>query len=250
MSQTHAMPWPDFGERGERFGWNPPRWMRMTAEHGGRGRRRGHRGQGPSGFPADPADESGVGSPFPPGFDPPGGDPRAWHSRFRGGGPKVRRGDVRAAVLALLAEEPRNGYQIIQEIARRSDGIWRPSAGSVYPALQQLQDEGLAQAVEAGTRRVFELTEDGRAYVEVHAEECAAPWETVRDTVGQHPMEIRNLVRQVGMAAMQVLQAGSASQVSEMRQVLTGTRRALYRILAEDEASGPDNGAAGKQDAE
>jgi DNA-binding PadR family transcriptional regulator len=157
----------------------------------------------------------------------------------------VRRGDVRAAVLALLAEEPRNGYQIIQEIAERSDGIWRPSAGSVYPALQQLQDEGLARATESGTRRLFELTEEGRTYVEEHAEECAAPWEAVRDTVGEHPMEIRELVRQVGMAAMQVLQAGSASQVAEMRQVLTGTRRSLYRILAQDETSDADHDVAG-----
>jgi DNA-binding PadR family transcriptional regulator len=160
----------------------------------------------------------------------------------------VRRGDVRAAVLALLAEEPRNGYQIIQEIVERSDGIWRPSAGSIYPALQQLQDEGLAQAAESGNRRLFELTEEGRAYVEKYAKECAAPWETVRDTVGEHPMEIRELVSQVGMAAMQVLQVGSASQVTEMRQILTGTRRSLYRILAGDESSDPDNDAAGPQD--
>ena len=246
MSHTHAMSGPEFWERGERFGWHLPHWMRMAAEHGGRGRRRGHRGRGPSGFSPDPEaeGEGGIGPPFPPGFGPPGGDPRSWHRHFRGGGPKVRRGDVRAAVLALLAEAPRNGYQIIQEIAERSDGIWRPSAGSVYPALQQLQDEGLAQATESGTRRLFELTEEGRTYVEEHAEECTAPWETVRDTVGQHPMEIRELVRQVGMAAMQVLAAGSASQVTEMRQVLTSTRRSLYRILAQDEASVADNGVA------
>jgi DNA-binding PadR family transcriptional regulator len=247
MSHTHAMPWPEFGERSERFGWQPPRWMRMTAEHGGRGKRRGHRGR--SGFSADdPA--GGLRPPFPPGFGPPGDDRRAWHAHFRGGGPRVRRGDVRAAVLALLAEEPRNGYQIIQEIAKRSDGIWRPSAGSVYPALQQLQDEGLARATESGTRRLFELTEEGRAYVEEHAEECAAPWETVRDTVGQDPVEIRELVRQVGIAAMQVLQAGSASQVAEMRKILTGTRRSLYRILARDEASDADGSEVGTVDRE
>lgn len=220
MSHTHVMSQPELWEHGERFGRNLRHWMRMTAEHGGRGGRRGHRGRGPSGWSEDPT-----------------GEGRSWQPHFRGRGPKVRRGDVRAAVLALLAEAPRNGYQIIQEIAERSDGIWRPSAGSVYPALQQLQDEGLAQATESGTRRLFELTEEGRTYVEEHAEECAAPWDTVRDTVGQDPMEIRELVRQVGMAAMQVLAAGSESQVTEMRQVLTGARRSLYRILAQDEAS-------------
>ena len=186
--------------------------------------------------------------PFPLGVGPPGGDRHVWHGGMRGGGPKVRRGDVRAAVLALLAEEPRNGYQIIQEIAERSDGIWRPSAGSVYPALQQLQDEGLTQATESGTRRLFELTDEGRTYVQEHAEECTAPWETVRDSVGQHPMEIRDLVRQVGMAAMQVMAAGSASQVTEMRHILAGTRRSLYRILAQDEAGDAENGVAGGGD--
>lgn len=241
MSHAHAMPWPEPWERGERHGWNPARWMRMAAEHGHRGRPRGRRGHGPSGFWDDP---QGGG-----GFGPPGGDSRTWHPRARGG-PKVRRGDVRAALLALLAEEPRNGYQIIQEIAERSDGVWRPSAGSVYPALQQLDDEGLVQAVQSGTRRLFELTEEGRRYVEEHAEECAALWEAVRDTVGQEAIDMRSLVRQVGMAAMQVLKVGSTSQIVEMRQVLTDTRRSLYRILAEDDTDGGDNGPGGPEDPE
>src|SRR6516162_1729546 len=65
--------------------------------------------------------------------------------KFGGRGPRVRRGDVRAAILDLLGEgQPWNGYQIIQEIAERTQGVWRPSAGSVYPALQQLEDEGLS----------------------------------------------------------------------------------------------------------
>jgi DNA-binding PadR family transcriptional regulator len=162
----------------------------------------------------------------------------------------VRRGDVRAAVLALLAEGPRNGYQIIQEIAERSGGVWRPSAGSVYPALQQLWDEGLAQAVKSDTRRLFELTEEGRTYVEKHAKEHAAPWDAVRDTVGEEPMEMRDLVRQVGMATMQVLQAGSASQIAEMRQVLIATRRSLYRILAGDDTGNAEHGATGKENPE
>ena len=96
---------------------------------GGRGRGRG-RGRGDAFFW-----EGGPGGPFPPGFP--------FH---RGRGPRARRGDVRAALLALLAEEPRNGYQLMQEIERRSEGVWRPSPGSVYPALQQLEDEGLVRA--------------------------------------------------------------------------------------------------------
>src|SRR5215831_16458020 len=122
-------------------------------------------------------------------------------------GPRARRGDVRAAALALLAEEPMNGYQIIQAIAERSDGVWRPSPGSVYPALQQLEDEGLVRAEAAeGGRRAYQLTEEGRSYVEAHPEEVRAPWDVVAGAVGDTAIE-----------------------------VLTDTRKALYRLLAADE---------------
>src|SRR5215207_10320767 len=107
-----------------------PRWLNwamMGREGGGPGRGR-HRGGPRGGFP---------------GFGPPRG-------------PRARRGDVRAALLLLLAEEPRNGYQLMQEIERRSDGVWRPSPGSVYPALQQLEDEGLVHAVEFEGKRAYE----------------------------------------------------------------------------------------------
>ena len=74
----------------------------------------------------------------------------------RGRGRK-RRGDVRAALLLLLAEEARNGYQLMQTIEERSGGRWRPSPGSVYPALAQLEDEGLVRAVERDGTKLFEL---------------------------------------------------------------------------------------------
>jgi DNA-binding PadR family transcriptional regulator len=145
----------------------------------------------------------------------------------------VRRGDVRSGILALLAEEPRNGYQIIQELAERSGGIWRPSPGSVYPALQQLEDEGLVRVEEQGGRRRYHLTDAGREYVAAHAEEHAAPWDTVADTVHDDMIELRDVFMQVGVAFGQVVQTGSAAQVAEARKVLADTRRALYRILAE-----------------
>ena len=86
-------------------------------------------------------------------------------------------------ILDLLAEgQPWNGYQIIQEIGARTEGVWRPSAGSVYPALQQLEDEALIRAEAAGEdrRRMYTLTEEGRAYVEAHADELRASWDAVR----------------------------------------------------------------------
>jgi len=144
----------------------------------------------------------------------------------------VRRGDVRAAALALLSEQPQNGYQIIQQIAERSGGVWRPSPGSVYPALQQLEDEGLIRSVERGGRRSFELTDAGRDHVEAHRDELAAPWETVAGTVTEELLELRELSMQLFMALMQVAQAGNKAQVAEARRILVDARRALYRILA------------------
>ena len=184
-------------------------WFGMSHHHH-RGRHRGRPGFG--------------GGPF--GFPGPG---------FGRGGPRARRGDVRAALLALLAEEPRNGYQLMQEIERRSDGVWRPSPGSVYPALQQLEDEGLVRASEHEGRKLFELTDEGRAAA---AEQPAAPWEAVSDTVDADVWELFGVARQVGMAIFQLAQAGSPEQVAAAREVLNNARRALYGILAEDRPDG------------
>ena len=196
--------------------------------HGGR---RGH-GRG-----------EGRGGPFPgPGFRGPGGWAGYGDPRWLGMRPtRARRGDVRAAALALLAENPMNGYQIIQEISERSGGVWRPSPGSVYPALQQLEDEGLIRAEEgAGGRRAYQLTDDGRHYAETHPEELDAPWDAVANPAGG-AIEMRSLVGQLAMAAHQVLSAGTDAQVTEARKILTDSRRALYRILAAEdpEASAP-----------
>src|ERR687883_1414046 len=147
---------------------HPHEWFLMT----GRGRGRRHRG--------------GFGPPFGPHFGGP-------HLRGR-----ARRGDVRAALLVLLEEEPRNGYGLMQEIERRSEGAWRPSPGSVYPALQQLEDEGLVRAAESAGRREFELTDEGRAYVEEHREALGVPWEEAGGEVPQGILELRSLMMQLG----------------------------------------------------
>ena len=103
---------------------------------------------------------------------------RGWGRGMGGGGsgPRARRGDVRSALLLLLDEEPRNGYGLMQEIERRSSGLWRPSPGSVYPALSQLEDEGLVATVEQDGKRAFTLTDEGRAHVEANRERFGAPW--------------------------------------------------------------------------
>jgi DNA-binding PadR family transcriptional regulator len=177
----------------------------------------------------------GPGGPF-------GGPPWAGGGPFGGGrgGPfggggrgRRRRGDVRAALLILLAEEPRNGYQLMQTIEERSGGRWRPSQGSVFPTLAQLEDESLIRAVERDGTKLFELTDQGREHVEQHAG-GTAPWEEDEDPEGRSIPEIASLIVQIGKAAWQVAHEGDERQVEKARETLAETRRALYGILAED----------------
>ena len=148
-------------------------------------------------------------------------------------GPRARRGDVRAALLVLLAEEPRNGYQLMQEIEQRSEGVWRPSPGSVYPALQLLEDEGLVRAPEAG-KKVYELTDEGRTHVEEH--DLGAPWDAVKSDVGEGAWELMGAMRQIGGALFQLTHSGSEAQQQAAKELLAETRRKLYRILADEPA--------------
>ncbi|HZO98575.1 MAG TPA: PadR family transcriptional regulator [Gaiellaceae bacterium] len=171
----------------------------------------------------------------PPGFGP------GPFMLFRGGGPgfgfghrrrRMRRGDVRAAILLLLEEEPRNGYQVMQELEQRSGGAWRPSPGSVYPALQLLADEGLirGESREGGT--VYELTEAGRAHLDEHRERFGEPWAQAGAAVPEDVRELMRLAMQVGIAARQVTQAGGEEQRKAAAELLAETRRRLYGILA------------------
>jgi DNA-binding PadR family transcriptional regulator len=192
---------------------------------------------------------AGPGEFGPAEFGPPfhGGPPPfgPWARGYGRRGGRAKRGDVRAAALALLAEEPLNGYQIIQQISERSGGLWRPSPGSVYPALAQLEDEGLITSqASAGERRAYTLTEAGRAYAAEHADELRAPWAALSGDAAGAAADMRSLVRQVHVAAFQVLSAGTESQQAQARKILTQTRRSLYRILAEDESERAEGVAA------
>ncbi len=170
----------------------------------------------------------GFGGPFG-GFG--GGGPHGPGRRGRGRG-RARRGDVRLALLRLLAEEPRNGYQLMQTIEERSEGQWRPSPGSVYPTLAQLEDEGLVRSSEAEGARKFEITDAGRAHLETRSEE-PAPWDIPEES--GHPMrDTKRLIGAVAQAAAQVAAVGDESQRNRAIEVLSEARRSLYRILAED----------------
>ncbi|AMB58839.1 PadR family transcriptional regulator [Microterricola viridarii] len=147
-------------------------------------------------------------------------------------GSRVGRGDVRAAVLALLAEQPMHGYQIIREVEDRSGGSWKPSAGSVYPTLQLLSDEGLIAAEEANGRKIYALTEAGRA--EADAAGASAPWGATGSTDAPGFGALPKAGVELAQAAAQVGRTGTPEQVQQAVTVLVEARRRLYSILAQD----------------
>jgi DNA-binding PadR family transcriptional regulator len=151
--------------------------------------------------------------------------------------PKVRRGDVRSAILDVLATEPMNGYQVIQQIAERSNGIWKPSPGSVYPTIQQLEDEGLVEGTSPEGRRLLQLTDAGRAYVEDHLEELAQTWRPFDESqeATQHTNDLKPVIGQVMGAVWQVITTGTRQQQAEAAEILSETRRRLYTLLADGE---------------
>jgi DNA-binding PadR family transcriptional regulator len=166
------------------------------------------------------------------GFGPgPMGGPR---DRGRG---RAGRGDVRAAIISLLSEEPRNGYQIIQDINDRTGGMWRVSSGSVYPTISQLEDEGLIEPTEGNGRRLFALTQAGREHAEQNAEQLAQLWEAgAEDTRLGEFRQYRELIGQLAAATRQVHDVGTQAQREEAKQVLIRARQSLYKLLAADAA--------------
>jgi DNA-binding PadR family transcriptional regulator len=151
----------------------------------------------------------------------------------RGRGRKARRGDIRTAALLLLAEEPRNGYQIMQEVEERSEGWWRPSPGSVYPALAQLEDEGLIETEAADGRKLFAITDAGRKALEQRGADARAPWEQLSGELGEGTVALGRMMREVAYAFAQVMHTGSEAQIERAVEVLDRSRRDLYRILAD-----------------
>lgn len=150
-----------------------------------------------------------------------------------GRGRKARRGDIRTAALLLIAEQPCNGYQIMQELQERTDGLWRPSPGSVYPALQQLEDEGLIRSEESDGRKLFQITDEGRRHVDERHAGQAAPWEEMKRGYGAGAAGLGGTFKEVAVAFAQVMRAGSETQMKQAGEVLRNARRDLYRILAE-----------------
>jgi DNA-binding PadR family transcriptional regulator len=196
---------------------------------GGAGGGSGKGGSGGSGGSGGPSGFGGFGGGFPP-FPPFNKFP--WNFFRR---PRAKRGDVRAAILALLAEKPLNGYQIMQELEQRSRGSWRPSPGAVYPALQLLEDEGLVQVESSSGGRIYSLTEKGRVHVREHAPEFEAPWgNTNQPSCDDSVLGLFAELKHIAAATIQVVHNGSSNHIQEAQKILYQARRALYRLLADD----------------
>lgn len=200
--QSHQNPWQ---------GWIGPEW----GSHG--------RGRGPGGPPPWIQGLLGMGTPPQPP------------------GPRVRRGDVRTAILDVVREagetgEPINGYQVIQQIADRSGGAWRPSPGSVYPTVQQLHDEGLIESDDDHGRKTIRLTAAGHDYVQRNRDLLDAVWapfEQQRQRESGQGADLRGEIGQVMSAVWQIVSQGSEAQRRALVEVLVDTRRTLYGILAD-----------------
>ncbi|MDA8397614.1 MAG: PadR family transcriptional regulator [Actinomycetota bacterium] len=138
------------------------------------------------------------------------------------------------AILTLVGEEPRHGYQIIQELSNRSNGMWQPSPGSIYPTLQALEDEGLLSSENIEGKRVYSLTEAGRGYLSANARPTP-PWEEIAGDPSSGFHTLRREIFQLGAAAMQVAQNSNEDQLARAAKILADARKSIYRMLAEDE---------------
>jgi DNA-binding PadR family transcriptional regulator len=191
-----------------------------------------------------PAFAGGLAAMPPPPFGPfmgmgmGMGGPLGHRARRRGRG-RMRRGAIRTAILAVLVDQPMHGYEIMNQLSERSGGRWRPSPGSVYPTLQQLEDEDLVRADDVDGKKVFRLTDAGKAEATKVADD-GAPWEALDEDVSDGERSLYQSAMQVGVAATQVAQAGTPEQIAAAQAALDEARKKIYRLLAEDAPSDAD----------
>ncbi|PZF15388.1 PadR family transcriptional regulator [Curtobacterium sp. MCPF17_011] len=203
---------PRFGSARQHHGAGFPGRDHGDHEHG-----RGGRGFGP-GFGGPGFGGPGFGGGFGPGFGP--------------GRERRRRGDVRLAILGLLAEGPQNGYAVIKTIAERTGGAWKPSPGSVYPTLQQLVDEELVVSTGDGRKTLFELTDAGRAEAESKADEIAAAWESTPGMPDSQREFFEALRKLVGVVHV-FRTSATEEQTKAATEKIDGLRRDLLQVLSD-----------------
>jgi DNA-binding PadR family transcriptional regulator len=165
-----------------------------------------------------------------PGFGPGGFGTFGGFGRRQGG--RMRRGGTQVAILALLAEQPMHGYQIIQELATRSGGAWTPGAGSVYPALEQMEALGLITGEQQDDKRVYSITDKGRELSSDHQARGNAPWDDAADASGPR-VDLGQSIFALMAAVQQVGKTGSDEQIAKVVELVDTARKQVYGILAE-----------------
>lgn len=242
---------------------------RSWGPRGGRGRRGGFGpdGMGPGGFDPESDPRGGFGpgggrrggprGGFGPhdehrGEERRGGERRGGPHRGGGRGRRDRRsrGDVRIAVLLLLAEGPQHGYQLMQTITERTSGRWTPSPGAIYPTLSQLEDEGLVLTTPEGGRKLASLTEAGRAHVEEQSASWPDPFASPDAGADEEIPDLRAALHDLAGAVREAGRSASAAQLAEVTALLAGAKRSVYRILAGESPAAQDSVATevGAQD--
>ena len=154
-----------------------------------------------------------------------------WREHGHGGG-RRRRGDIRTAVLAALEEAPAHGYELIQRFEEKTAGMWRPSAGSIYPTLQLLEDEGLVRSSERDGKKVYELTDEGRAAATQRmADAGGSPWASGQNNRGYR--EYGDAIRQLALASRQAAVTGDPELMAKVTEIISDARKRIYTLLAE-----------------
>jgi DNA-binding PadR family transcriptional regulator len=238
--RTHDAPHHDLIDHGFRAG--RARWEGGPRGAGsGGGPLRGGPGGGSGGLPGEHAGEHLRGM-HPGGMHPggmhPGMHPGAMHRGHRpGGGGRRLRGDVRTAILLLLADGPMHGYQLMEAIAERTGGRWRPSPGAVYPTLNQLEDEGVITVTAGGGRRLATLTQAGREMVERDRATWTDPFAGVAGE--DSGPDLRLALAQLHEAVRVVGRTGTPDQRARVAALLADARRTVYLVLAGEATAGP-----------
>jgi len=229
MNYPNDVPNPDFTEEPGRRGGRRPHvhGRHHAAAFAAFGMMGPGFGPGQFGGPFGHGGAFGPGGPFGPG----GG---------RGAG---RRGHVRTSILALLAEAPLNGYQIMQALAERTAGAWKPSPGTVYPTLAQLEDEGLIEAFDNAGQKAYRLTEAGQQAADAIDEK---PWEMLNERLGGfNPQQVKALWTEWGATAgalKEFSRSATPAQLETATKLVADTRRKLYGLLATEDTDDVHNG--------
>jgi DNA-binding PadR family transcriptional regulator len=147
-------------------------------------------------------------------------------------------GEIRLALLSLLSEGPKHGYQLMKEMEERSSGMYRASAGSVYPTLQQLEDEGLIESDQQSGRRTYRLTEAGKKELEKEAAGVRDIWERAEECEGWGDFSGPDAWMMYGPLAAVVKagvkasgrMAGNPVGAARVREILDRARRDLEKL--------------------